>query len=201
METAMIFVSHARKDSPVIDIFVEKVLRLGFGIKDKSLFYTSHPDTDIPGGKYINGEIFKAIKKSNLIIIFLSKNYFDSAYCLSEMGAAKLLQEEKPVFLFLMPGLNYSEVEGVFSENMIKLIDNIGMDSFTDCITETCKSLITSRASAPGRRINEFLSSIDSNFLRIKQPKTVSFAEFVTIKDQCENFEAELNQEIGRAHV
>lgn len=190
----MIFVSHARRDSPVTDMFVEKVLRLGFGIRDKSIFYTSHPDTEISGGKYINGEIFKALKKSKLIIIFLSKNYFDSAYCLCEMGAAKLLHEGKPVFLFLLPGLNYSEVEGVFSENMIKSIDSNGMDNFTDCISESCESLITSRASAPGRRINDFLSSLDNFLLDIEHPETVSFAEFNALKKQYENMEVELNQ-------
>lgn len=189
----MIFISHARKDSPVIDVFVEKILRLGFGISDTSIFYTSHPDTDIPCGKYINGEIFTAIKKSDFLIIFLSKNYFDSAYCLCEMGAAKLLQDDK-IFLFLLPELNYKEVEGVFSENMIKKIDQEGMDSFTDSIHLSCKNLILSKASASGRRIKDFLSILPEKIKKIEQPERVSLKKFMNLQEKHDKLEAELNQ-------
>lgn len=190
----MIFISHARKDSPVIDIFVEKVLRLGFEIDSNLIFYTSHPDTDIQGGKYINGEIFKAIKDSKLLILFLSRNYFNSPYCLCEMGAAKLLQDKKSVFLFLLPGLQYSEVEGVFSENMIKKVDPEGMDSFIDSVSKSCKNIIKSKASAPARYKDEFLSMLDKKINKIEQPISVSIVEFNTIKEQVDLLKDKLIQ-------
>ncbi|QLA15219.1 toll/interleukin-1 receptor domain-containing protein [Desulfolutivibrio sulfoxidireducens] len=169
----MLFVSHAKKDKIIIDYFSEQVLRLGFNILSDKIFYSSHPDTGIPGGDYINGTIFSHMQESNLIITFLSANYFDSTYCLCEMGAARLLYPRTKVFLFLLPSLNLRDINGVFSENMIKFINSEGMDSVIDTISNTCKNVIAPTQSGPNRRKEEFLKKFSELMKGVESPQKI----------------------------
>lgn len=191
----MIFISHARKDSPVVDSFVERIFRLGFEFPSNSIFYTSHPDTAIPAGEYINGTIFDNLHASKLIILIISKHYLSSPYCMCELGASRLLfQKNAKVIPFIFPDLQYADVPAVFAENMINRLDRDGTDSLIDCIVETFPQKKGHRPSGPQRHAASFIDGLPKALKEIPPITTCSVEEYQKLESEYSSMVQELNQ-------
>lgn len=121
----MIFISHASADMPIASLISDNILKTAFRMSNDDIFYSSESDTGMDGGDYINGNIFEKIEKSKYIILILSPRYFDSYYCLCEMGAAKVLN--KKVFLMVLPEMSFKDVKGVYDENLMKHLNEDGL--------------------------------------------------------------------------
>ena len=87
-----IFLSHRSSDKKYGDA-LEKLL-MGLGVKENQLIYTSHPLHKIPLGQRIFEYLRDNINAQVFMIILWSNDYLESPACLSEMGAAWVLQTD-----------------------------------------------------------------------------------------------------------
>ncbi len=87
-----IFLSHKSCDKKYGDA-IERLI-MGLGVKRNQLIYTSHPLHKIPLGLKIYDYLRENINDQVFMIILWSNEYLDSPACLSEMGAAWVLQTD-----------------------------------------------------------------------------------------------------------
>ena len=87
-----IFLSHRSNDKRYGDA-LEKLI-IGLGVKNDQLIYTSHPLHKIPLGMKIYDYLRDNINDQVFMVILWSNDYLQSPACLSEMGAAWVLQTD-----------------------------------------------------------------------------------------------------------
>ena len=118
-----IFISHAKKDEPFVEQFVAMLEQMG--VKQDQMFCSSVAGYAIPQGM---GDIYDYIRNemsnNNLfVIMMLSQNYYKSAACLNEMGAAWIKQSVYQSIL--LPGFHYTEIDGAVNpRDMTFRLDN-----------------------------------------------------------------------------
>ncbi|MCH7323824.1 TIR domain-containing protein [Solibacillus sp. MA9] len=103
-----IFISHSSKDRTICDAFID--LLEGIGLSENVILYSSSSRHGIPGDidifEYLRGHLDGGIN----VYYMLSDNYYQSVYCLNEMGAAWVKQNDSSTFL--LPNFTKS-IEGV----------------------------------------------------------------------------------------
>lgn len=110
----IIFISHRSTDKDVVDMLVDFIA--GTGIPKDTVFCSSLPGTDI--NERILDEVKAALKNSSVNIAILSRDYYQSAYCLNEAGV--LWYEDVPVIPIAPPEINSNNMYG-FLNNEYKL--------------------------------------------------------------------------------
>lgn len=81
----LLFISHAEKDSILIEKFVD--LLYDMGIPEESMFCSSISEIGVPIKEDIYEYLRNLLDSEQVIPIFmLSDNYYASAACLNEMG-------------------------------------------------------------------------------------------------------------------
>lgn len=103
-----IFISHSAVDETVCTAFVELLEELG--VPEEDILYTSSNRHGVPGDINIFSYLKKYIVEGITVFYMLSDNYYRSPYCLNEMGAAWVIQNESSTFL--LPKFN-GEIKGV----------------------------------------------------------------------------------------
>ena len=113
-----IFISHSSKDIDIVEPFV-RLLRT-IGVKRDNLFCSSLANYGIPAGENIYNYLASEFNENNLYVIFvLSNNYYDSAACLNEMGAAWVLKNKHQSIL--LPGFDFSDIKGAIDPRVIAI--------------------------------------------------------------------------------
>lgn len=108
----LLFISHAEKDSILIEKFVD--LLYDIGIPEKSMFCSSISEIGVPVKEDIYEYLRNLLDSEQIIPIFmLSDNYYASAACLNEMGAVWVKQ--KDYFIFLLPYFEFSKIKGAIN--------------------------------------------------------------------------------------
>lgn len=104
-----LFISHAYADHDTVDTFVEFLTDIG--VPDDQIFYSSWPEYGVDLGENIVDTIKIRLSGKKVHVIFmLSQNYYNSAMCLNEMGAAWILQHSYTSVL--LPGFEYENMKG-----------------------------------------------------------------------------------------
>jgi hypothetical protein len=92
-----VFISHSSKDKSVCEAFVEFLEAIG--IKEEIILFSSSSRHGIPAEmdifEYLRGNLSNGIT----VYYMLSDNYYQSPYCLNEMGAAWVKQNDFSVFI------------------------------------------------------------------------------------------------------
>lgn len=139
-KTNKVFISHSQKDIKIVEKFVDLLNRIG--LDRNTLFCSSVPGYNIKQG---SGDIFDYLRSefdnNNLFVVFmLSKNYYESAACLNEMGATWILQNQYQTIL--LPGFEFEDIKGAINPRDIsfKLDDKFNrisaMGEFKDNIID-----------------------------------------------------------------
>ena len=122
MKTPMLFISHASDDikyvKPIVELFAD------IGLNNTTMFCSSVPDYHIPMDNDIYDYLKDLFDNHDLHVIFaLSDNYYKSAACLNEMGAAWVLR--KRYSTILLPKFDFSAIRGAVNPSQISLkLDN-----------------------------------------------------------------------------
>ncbi|MGC8229008.1 TIR domain-containing protein [Pseudobacillus badius] len=119
-----IFISHSSKDEKICTAFVHLLEILG--VPEKNILYSSSERFGIPADMDIFDYLRSSIAQKFNVYYMLSDNYYNSVYCLNEMGAAWVNQNEFSIYI--LPNLTKS-IEGVIDsskkgfrlDNMINL--------------------------------------------------------------------------------
>lgn len=118
MKPPKIFISHSSKDKRYIEALHE--LFEDIGLDETQMFCSSIPEYGIPLGEDIYEYLRTQFDEFNLHVIFvLSRNYYESAACLNEMGAAWILQNSYTTIL--LPKFEFSKIAGAVNPRKIVL--------------------------------------------------------------------------------
>ncbi|HDX9649106.1 toll/interleukin-1 receptor domain-containing protein [Bacillus thuringiensis] len=132
-----IFISHASRDVKYVKELVNLLNDIGIKKNSKSIFCSSLPGYDIPHGESIYEFLKKELNNNNIMVLFvLSDNYYQSAPCLNEMGAAWITS--KKYTTVLTPNFDFKKIVGAIDPTQIsfKMNDPVGLDKFRDNIIQ-----------------------------------------------------------------
>ncbi|MGI8282098.1 toll/interleukin-1 receptor domain-containing protein [Bacillus mycoides] len=130
-----IFISHSSKDVKYVEALVELLNDIGIKKDQKSIFCSSLASYGIPHGESIYDFLKKELNNKNVMVLFvLSDNYYGSAPCLNEMGAAWITSKEYTTIL--TPNFDFKNISGAIDPTKIsfKMNDSIGLNNFRDKI-------------------------------------------------------------------
>ena len=102
-----IFVSHASADESLVKAFT-RLISGGLGLLD-AVFCSSIPDLSIGPGEDFTQRIWTELKSAPISVLLLTPNYYESAFCMAELGAVWGLG--RPFIPFLCPPLDYRDLE------------------------------------------------------------------------------------------
>jgi hypothetical protein len=129
-----IFVSHSSRDKSICDAFVE--LMESIGVPENVILYSSSARHGIPGDLDIFDYLRENISAKTTVFFMLSDNYYESVYCLNEMGAAWVTRNDFSIFI--LPNFT-GEIRGVIDRNKkgYSLQEPIDLIQFKNKIVET----------------------------------------------------------------
>ncbi len=109
------------------------------GVLSNHIICTSYEPCSIPEGKNIYEWLRIHLDADVYVIFLLSNDYYQSANCLNEMGAAWVKRTEYSMILF--PGFSYDDIKGCVDNNQISIkLDEKGINgkfnSFKERIEE-----------------------------------------------------------------
>jgi len=115
-----IFISHRSTDKKVAEIL--ESFFTSCGISYENIFCSSLPGNDVK--EKISAEVREALKNSVVNIAILSRDYYQSTYCLNEAGVL-WYREEIPVILVALPEINADNMLGFLNnEYKLRFLDN-----------------------------------------------------------------------------
>lgn len=108
-----IFISHAKADKDIADALVD-LLKTGADVRTAQIFCTSLEGYGVPEGEDFVEYIRKQIESPVLVVAVISPAYYESTFCVCELGAAWAMQHS--LFPVVVPPLTYGELQGVISK-------------------------------------------------------------------------------------
>lgn len=153
-----IFISHSSKDKPIIQLFVDDILRLGIGLKSEHIFCTSIEDMGIKNGGDIRKHIHDNIKNADYSILLISKNYKESEICLNEMGA--VWAYDNKVRFYILPDADFNSIGWLCNTRIAEKINNpIALDDLHEQLQQAY-SLQNTISKSWSRQREKFLNEI-----------------------------------------
>ena len=116
-----IFISHAEKDKALAELLVN-LIEDGIGVPEQEIFCSSLNGYGIPTGKNFTDYIKSQIDVPKVVIFLLTQNYYNSYFCLCEMGAAWVKSHQ--LFPILVPPLDYEDLKAVLIGTKVAKIDD-----------------------------------------------------------------------------
>lgn len=132
-----IFISHSSNDVNYVSHLVQLLNDIGIKKNQENIFCSSLPGYGIPYGENIYDFLKSELNKSNIMVLFvLSHNYYESAPCLNEMGAAWISSKEYNSIL--TPNFDFRKISGALDPSKIsfKMDDKDGLNKFKDKMVE-----------------------------------------------------------------
>ena len=115
-----IFISHSTKNKEVADMLSDFLILLK--VLNEDIFCSSRLGNGVD--KIISDEVKKEIQKSSVFFLILSKEYYESAYCLNEAGIAWYLDEVTSIPIGL-PEISHEKMLGFLDgEYILRRINN-----------------------------------------------------------------------------
>jgi len=157
-----VFISHASKDSEVVEEMIE--ILESIGLDSNQIFCTSFEGYGIELGENFLDSIKGELSSDSLVIFILSKSFYESPVCLCEMGATWVLAKEHiPV---LIPPLGYSDVKGVIPLSQgFKINEPLKLNLFKEKIEKTFLIDNTVSLSTWERKRDRILSRIEKSIV------------------------------------
>lgn len=179
-----LFISHASADKKLIDAFVD-LLQTGIGLNHDQVFCTSLEGMDIPKGKDFIKFIHDKIQEPFLIIMIITPSYYESVFCLCELGATWAMSHSS--FPIICPPIEYSDLEGVLKNQEVGKIDNPeDLDSLRDRIIEDGDIVNPSSTSRWNVKRDQFLKKIRRLIPKMSGFTKVSIDKYTELQDDYE---------------
>lgn len=115
----LLFISHSSANENIAEALVEMFRTIGFNTKN--MFCSSVNGFDIREGEDIYDTLFSKFQDYKIFVIFLlSRDYYQSAACLNEMGAAWVLKANYATII--TPGFSIPEIKGAINPNKMAVV-------------------------------------------------------------------------------
>ena len=178
-----IFISHSEKDSLLVDALV-KLMVLGASVNKAEIFCTSLEGMDIPKGEDFSDFIKKNLQQPKLVIILLTPNYYESIFCLCELGASWVLSHD--MFPILVPPLDYDDVKAVLEGvGVAKVNDESDMNELKDEVDDALQR--KSPTAMWAKALKEFLGILPSIIIKLPKPNKIGLYQYTKLKEQLKN--------------
>jgi hypothetical protein len=174
-----VFVSHASADGDLVDPFIDTILRLGCGVQEEDLFYSSGEDTGAPDGTDLMHHVREQVGEAGLVVAVISPVFQVRPVCIAELGAA--WSRAGNLFPLAIPDMSRTDMEGVLSGMTVRYIDN---PAALDALHERVSEILGEKTSTPtwGRHKATWLANVASFATRLSKPKVVSRDELDRLK-------------------
>jgi hypothetical protein len=175
----LIFISHAQADKPVVDDLFD-LLQTGCDVRREEIVCTSVDGAEIRTGDDFIEWIREKIQVSNLIILFITPNYFASHFCVAEMGAAWALQKE--VFPLVAPTIE-RDLGGVMLGRQTSIVDETGLDHLRDRVALHYPAAAQATARWSLKK-DEFLVKFRTKLSKLPSPPVVDRSQLEHEKER-----------------
>lgn len=168
----IIFISHATADRCYVKSFVELLEDLG--LNEEEIICSSIPPYCIPlDGKVYEWLVDKFQNCELHVMFMLSENYYKSAACLNEMGAAWALKQKWSGIL--LPGFDFSDIAGCIDSTQISIKLDDDKETLNFRLGELRKNLTEEfglremTSTVWERKREDFLRKIESEICKKKE--------------------------------
>lgn len=185
----IIFISHRTTDAKVADMLKDYLVATG--IPNDYIFCSSLPGNDV--NSVISREVKEKITNSSVNIAILSKNYYESAYCLNEAGIIWLQDPNTPAIVIGLSEINHTNMFGFLNSDFkLRRLDNANDIS---AIYDTVRSAVRatpvsfSVATAAGHKLSdryaEYLKSrVEPTVPEVQLATSTALMENITTDDE-----------------
>lgn len=185
-----VFVSHAVKDTKIAAEIVD-LIEQGIGVPEAEIFCSSLPGYGIPTGKTFVTYMKEQMLEPKVVILLLTPSYFESKFCLSELGAAWV--KSHYIFPILVPPLGYDDVKDVLLGTQVsKITDDIKYNELRDYLSQEVNLDAKSATKWDTKRRN-FLKTIEPLLLEVSGPTTVPAAKIKEVEAKLAEAQVELD--------
>ncbi len=165
----IIFISHRSTDQVVADMLLD--FFSSTEIPRSAVFCSSLPGNDI--NEKISAEVKSKLKDSNLNIVILSHDYYQSAYCLNEAGVL-WYRDDVRVIPIALPEIDENKMYGFLnSEYKLRRLDsNTDISYIYDVVRETTKvesakaAIVSNETQKLINRYSDFLKGRGKTILK-----------------------------------
>jgi hypothetical protein len=177
-----VFISHASADKDLSKKLVSLLVN-GIGVQRDQIFCTSENGTIDPGEKFTD-LIKNQLRSAKVIIIFLTKNYYESKFCLCELGAAWALNQN--IVPALGPEFDYNDLKAVLTGmQALKVYEKDDLNCLRDFVVKVSGSKNSNTSRWEGER-DTFLRIFSS--VRNDITCRVDFNDFPTLSALLNHF-------------
>ena len=192
-----LFISHSVVDSPVAKQFVN-LIESGIGIAPDNIFFTSNKGQGIKPGRDFKSSIHNSLDEATIVIALISENYYNSPFCMCELGGAWL--QAKELIPILIPPIRFIDMKAVLvGMQALKIGAPEDLDELRDEISERLnfKPLSTPRWN---EKRDEFLKILSKKLKKIPPSPVVPREKFDKANAIIAEYESE-NSEIKNQNV
>lgn len=185
-----VFISHAVKDKALAREIVD-LIEDGIGVPENEIFCSSLDGYGIPSGKNFVTFIQTQMLEPKIVVLILTPAYFESKFCVSELGAAWI--KSHALFPILVPPLQHSDIKDVLLGTQVANIDDdIKYNELREALISTIKFTPKSQTKWDTKR-RSFLKTIGPLLKKVSGRTLVSADEFNAQTAQLEEARAELD--------
>lgn len=183
-----IFISHSEKDKSLVDVLV-KLLVLGASVNMSEIFCASLEGMGIPKGEDFSDFIKEKLQQPRLVIILLTPNYYESVFCLCELGASWVLSLD--MFPILVPPLDYDDVKAVLEGIEVAKVNDAGdMNELKDKIENVLKR--KSPTAMWAKALKEFFEIASPIITKLPQPNKIGLHQYTKLDEKLKLTESQL---------
>jgi hypothetical protein len=187
---ADLFISHASNDAPLVDAIVQ-LIEGGVGIRSDQIFCTSLEELGIPPGVDFKAYIKEKLGEARTVIAVVSPQYYNSAFCMCELGATWALA--KNFVPLLVPPIDYHDLRGsLFGTQALAITESEKLDSM--------HTVVVGFAEAPEKvtrwnsRKSQFLQKLPEILKALKPVSTLTEMEAKKLKAELDEYKQEFEK-------
>ncbi len=186
-----LFISHATKDKDLVEDFVEIILQIGMDIPANDIFCSSLSGMGIPSGKNFIDYIKEQIQQPKVVIVFFSKAYIDSQFCMCELGATWAMAHN--ILPILVPPLTHSDIKGVLTGIQVDRVNEADeLNRFQEELSKMLNRTIS--FSKWERKRNQFLSKCKDILDSIKENENEKDEAYLEVEKKYKDAQIEIEQ-------
>jgi hypothetical protein len=184
---ADIFVSHASEDAPLIEILIQ-LIEGGIGIRSTQIFATSIEEQGIPPGVDFKNHIKEILTGVKVVIAVVTPRYYNSAFCMCELGATWALT--KDFIPLLVPPIDYNDLRGtLFGSQSLPINEDKKLDSVQTVLTKLADN--PEKVARWNSRKAQFLKQLPSVLSMLPPVNTLSGKEAAKLSAERDEYREE----------
>ena len=190
-----IFISHSAKDKKIADKIVD-LIETGVGIPSRDVFCSSLEGLGIPSGANFVDFIKGQIQTPKTVLLLITPNYYESAFCLCELGASWALSHN--TIPIIVDPLEYKDIKNVLTSIQLrKITDKNDLNEIQTELIESLQIKGHSFARWENKR-DEFLGDIKEFVPVESNKKTVDIKKYSSVVKDYEEAKDDIKQLLNK---